>query len=118
MDRINPNIITVQNAETGSDDLAVLPDGSADGFLRDRTVHGRNDGTVDRICHSLEVKQAGDPDIRDFVCEGDIRAVGTEFGIFKVECHDFGCVLDLVSAILQCIVKIRRNQRTDLKDCR
>ena len=29
MDRVDTNVVTVKDSETGSDDLAVLPDGSA-----------------------------------------------------------------------------------------
>ena len=39
-------------------------------------------------------------------------------GMGQIQCHDFCSMLDLISAVFQGIVKIRRNKRADLKDSR
>ena len=49
MDGIDPDVISVQNAESGCNDLAVHTDAGADSFFEDRLIHGWNDFAVNGV---------------------------------------------------------------------
>src|SRR5699024_3166689 len=69
MDRVQPDILAVENAQASGDDPAVVPDVGADRILRDRAVHRRHDLTVHDVCGALERKEPFDPALRDRISD-------------------------------------------------
>ena len=118
MNSINSDVITIKDSKTCGDDLAVFCDGSADCFFQDSAIHGWNNGSVDRVCGSFQIKQAADPEIRNFIGKKNVCDRCIQNCFVQIYRHNIGYVLDGVAAVFQHIVEIRRYKRADLEDGR
>jgi hypothetical protein len=118
MNGIDTDVVAIQDSKTCGNDLAVFCYGSADSFLKNGTVHGRNDASMDRICSSFQVKKAVDPEIRNFIGKKHIGDRRIQNGIVQVYSHNICYVLNGIAPVFQHIVKIRGYKGADLKDRR
>ena len=118
MDRVDSDVVTVKDTKSCSDDLPLFPDGGTDCFFGNGTIHRRNNGPVDRVCHSFQIKKTCDPDIRNLIRDRYGRIWRIQTCITQMKRHDFSYMLDLITTVFESIIKIRRYQRTDLKDSR
>ena len=73
---------------------------------------------MNRIGGIFQTEQTFNPFKRDIFTERDIRVRAIYPGSFQAHCHNIGSVLYGISTVFQDIIKVRRDQGTDLEDSR
>ena len=73
---------------------------------------------MNRIGGIFQAEQTFNPFKRDIFTERDIRVRAIYPGSFQAHCHNVSSVLYGISTVFQDIIKVRRNQGTDLEDSR
>lgn len=140
IDRVQPDMAAVHDAEPGCDHASVDFDACYDCLLRNCFEHRGNDAAQRRIRCTVQTEQRRDPFVRDAVLkkynhivriddkggQTGISAVVFIFGgnrlirmeILKVHCHNLGCVLNFIAALIKKLIKGWIEERADFEDRR
>src|SRR5699024_1875548 len=113
---VQTDILPIQDAKSGGDDLSVLPDGSGDGVHGNSAVHGRDDLAVHGVGGSFQLKQPFDPAAGNGLFQQKpIRARRTAVKPLQIHYHYLGSTFYGIVSALQFPVEDPVHHLADLK---